>query len=633
MIRTPLPVLHPLFADHAVLQRDRSVPIWGWTEPGTEITVTLGEDTVPTVADAAGRWEASMPPRPAGGPLILTVSGPCIAIRHVDLWRGELWLASGQSNMQFPLADDTDRATALVDADVPELRFFLVPADAGPEARAYTPGTWQPSTPGTAGGFSAVAWYAAREMARRLGVAVGVIQSCWGGTSISAWSSPDVLDAMPDQAGPRAWLSGEIARWQAMDRDAVAYQAAWWQTWDPGSRGVIPRHADPALDDRGWDIVPGRPGPGTPVGVVWYRRWVSIIGDWEGSDLILDLPWIEDEDTTWWNGRQIGSSTELWGHRHYRIPGAQVPAGRQLIAIRLRTSRPDSGFQSTGILALRGPRGDAIDLSHGWRCQAGPLQVEYGRAPPHFGSPFLPGVLFHGMIAPLQPMALRGVLWYQGEADTHRAEVYARHLAAMIRAWGQGFRSDLATGIVQLAGWDPQPAPEKRDHWALFREAQAAAVGLIPLAGLAPAIDVGDVADIHPRRKAPVGLRLARWALARVHGQAVPAHGPRLERWTVDGVTATLTFHSPGGALVSLGKGLRGFALAGEDRRFVAAQGEIKDDIVRLSAPGVERPVAVRYAFADAPEATLGDAIGNAAEPFRTDRWLVPDPWATPSVG
>lgn len=478
--------LPSLIADHMVLQRDVPVRIYGWAEPAEAVTVRLAGHSGSATADASGRWEVWLRPMPAGGPYELTIEGRNrLTLRDVML--GEVWVASGQSNMEWPLERSRDAEKEAAAANYPNIRLFKVAHKVADHPVEDVEGAWQQCTPESVRSFSAVAYFFARHLHQRLGVAVGVIQSSWGGTPAEAWTSRATLVSEPT-------LQGFLAEW-----DRVL--ANWPET---------------------------------------KRRYEQSLKRWEE--------------------RAAEAKRE----------GRQPPA---------RPGQP-----------------------------LGP------------GHPHTPAGLFNGMIAPLTPYNIRGAIWYQGESNAGKGHgyLYRQLFEAMIRdwrqAWGQGAFPFL---FVQLANYAKAPT---NGHWPLVQEAQLKTLEMRDT-GMAVIIDIGEAEDIHPKNKQDVGLRLALAARALVYGEKLVYSGPVFRQATREGNRLRLWFDHVGGGLRAREGGLKGFIVAGADRVFHPAEAQIDGQTILVSSPQVSEPVAVRYAWANNPEATLFNAEGLPASPFRSDDW------------
>jgi sialate O-acetylesterase len=437
-----------------------------------------------------------------------------------------------------------------------------------------------------------------------------------------AWTSAPALREFP---GFKSQLeeAAAIAASTAADPE-VEYLDAWFLKHDPGTAGGW---SGPDADDSAWREVTlpgGWNDCGIPgfEGVVWARRVIDLPEAWAGKPLVVGMGEISDNDTTWLNGTVIGRTNRYGVPRRYQAQAGIAKPGANSITVRVTNAG------GGGILADRSPlrihpQGDeeaAISLVGKWRLRETATMADTGR--PMIGNPNVPGALFNGMIAPLVPCAMTGVIWYQGEANTSRAAQYRKLLPALIRDWRMRFnRDDLAFHIVSLANHE-EPHDRPRDHpWAELREAQAFTAGNTSHCGLAVAIDIGDSADIHPKNKREVGRCLALGALANTYHKPVVGSGPWFRSMAVGNGRIRVRFDHTDGGLVLKGDGNRSFAIAGDDRKFVWAGAVIEGDSVIVTSDAVPKPVAVRYAWDANPRAALFNGSGLPAVPFRSDEW------------
>jgi len=478
-----------LIGDNMVLQRGVRLKVWGWADPGESVAVEINGQRAVAKAAADGRWSVRLQPMEAGGPYTMTITGKnALSFRNVMV--GEVWVCSGQSNMEWPVAASMNGDREVASADYPMIRLFTVPHKVATSPQDDAGGKWEVCSPRTVGGFSGVGYFFGREIHRRLGVPVGLINTSWGGTPAEAWTSRPALEA-------EDILRPILERW---DRELANY----------------------------------------PKALAAYR---DALAKWE------------DEAA---RARQEGKA---------------VP------------EKPKEPGDPTA-------------------------------------NPWLASGLYNGMIAPLTPFAIRGAIWYQGESNADRAYQYRTLFPTMIRDWRRAWKiGDFPFLFVQLANFmDAKPEPAE-DAWAELREAQLMTLSL-PKTGMAVTIDIGDAKDIHPRNKPAVGFRLALAALKVAYGKDGVHSGPLYKSMKVEGNRIRIHFTNVGGGLEARGGGpLRGFAVAGADRKFVWANAKIDGDTVVVWSERVPKPVAVRYAWASNPECNLYNAAGLPASPFRTDDW------------
>jgi len=622
----PQPFLSPVFGDNMVLQRDRPDALWGWCEPGREVRVEIAGVTATATAGPDGRWQVQIQPPPAGGPYRVRIDGP----RHVELREvlvGDVWLCGGQSNMEFGLARARNGAEEVKAADHPEIRFFKVPPQVSYAAAATVPGRWRicsPAAMGEGGGYSAVAYFFARRMQEELSVPIGLIQDAIGGTPAECWMDPGTLGGLHDFAPALA----ELARLRrAGGPEYGNYIMHWYDEYDVGLKGGT--WADPGLDDSGWKPVriPGGFAelgvPATPA-VCWFRRELTLPAPLPAGPARIFLGVVEKMDTTMINGRWVGASSWVENPRVYTIGPGVLRPGRNVLAVRVFKTRPEGGFESPAdTLRLVLGDGTVVPLAGAWK---GALSVD--ARPPHplplgyENYPTMPSVLYRGMIAPLAPLAIRGALWYQGEANATRAYQYRTLLPALIADWRRAFRQeDLPFYIVSLPAFQPRRAEPGDDAWAELREAQALTARTVPHTGLAVTVDTGDADNIHPIDKQVVGERLALCALRGTFGRDICSEGPTLASFERLPGALRLHFAHTDGGLVARGGKPAEFAVAGADRKWHWAEARLEGDAVVVSSPQVPAPVAARYAWQANPEATLFNGAGLPAVPFRTDDW------------
>lgn len=632
--------LAAIFGDHAVLQREMPVPVWGWTRPLAQVNVKLGPYEARGMAGDDGKFLVRLPPMPAGGPYELEATaadGDGTAL-SVDVMVGEVWIASGQSNMEWSLflcgtADQEDAKRA----EDPLLRMLKVPCEARLGRQSDVRASWQRCAPPATREFSAVGYYFARRLRAELGVAVGILNSSWGGSMVEAWIS-------------REWLvcNAHAAHWVAAYEAEVNSPAYWagrteqrplsaFFPADPGNDGEMAGWARPAYSEEGWkEVVLPRAWQfigHNYSGVFWFRKTLDVPASWAGKDLSLNIGAVDKQDITYFNGEQVGATgsgfeEKFWNlERDYRVPGELVKAGRNTIAVRAYSFAYNGGMigpESSMRVTLRDESAPAISLAGAWRYKVEHNLGLVSRPPAPMGpdNQNTPYILYDSMIAPLVPAALRGVIWYQGESNAGRAAEYRSLLTDLIRCWRRDFGvGDFAFLTVQLANHMQAEDFQFESTWARLREAQLQTLAE-PATGLAVTIDIGEATDIHPKNKQDVGVRLAQWALGKTYGRPVCPSGPLYKAMTVEGTRIRLRFTYADGGLVAKGGTLKTFHVAGAERRFVSAEAVIEGDTIVVSSPEIANPVAVRYAWADNPEGcNLYNAAGLPASPFRTDGW------------
>jgi sialate O-acetylesterase len=627
----------PLFSDNMVIQRERPAPIWGTAAPNAAVTMRVDNATITTHADATGTWRAHLPAMPAGGPIELHLESARAQITLRNVLVGEVWLCAGQSNMEWPLQQSSDGPAATAAATCPRIRLFSVPRAVGdtPGALAQQ-AAWKECTPATAAAFSAVGYFFAHALQEQLDLPIGLINNSVGGSAAEAWTPLHYLEERPatralvatlrEQLAQHPELQGSLSKGVQVFGDITYHK-------DTGNTGVTQGFAAPAQDLAQWQTMPVPSywqQHGLLInGAVWFRRTVTVPERWHGQALRVQLGTVDDFDVTYFNGVEIGAAptddpNAYARLRDYVVPPELVHAGENVIAVRVFDHFGNGGMcgkrEHLHLCCAEAPA-DFIPLEGTWHYRVERAIPMPEQAP--LNAMTCPSGLYNGMLAPLAPFALRGVLWYQGESNAERAWQYRVLLPTMIQAWrdlwGQG---DFPFLIVQLANYRQAPLEPCHDSWAELREAQALAARTMAHVAQALAIDVGEAEDIHPRNKREVGRRLALLALARIYGRALEDHGPVFEHMTIAAGVARLQFsHCAEGLTTQDGLPLRGFAIAGADRVFKWAHARIAGAAVLASHPDVPAPVAVRYAWAANPQCNVCNFHGLPAAPFRTDCW------------
>lgn len=618
------PFLNPLFSDGMVFQRGQSDPVWGWTTPGATVRISVAGKDARAVAGADGAWMAKLPPLPTGGPYTLRVAGPQ-TVTLADVQVGDVWVCSGQSNMEFGIGNTTNAEQEIAAANYPKIRLFMVQHNVKTDPQATAPiAPWVACTPqsvrqGGWNGFSAVGYFFGRELYQNQHVPIGLIETDWGGTPAEAWTSGPALAKMPDFQAAVAQLTNQ----GGMASSHAQQMSAWYAKNDSG---LAAKWSAPATADSNWPTMTlpvlfqdaGLPELSSFNGVIWFRKTVDLPADAAGKDGALHFL-ADDNDTAWVNGVQVGATEGYNVPRAYHIPAGVLKAGPNTVAVRVLDTGGKGGiYGDPAGLSLEVTGGQALSLVGTWRYQAGISLARATPLPRGSVDQNTPTTLFNGMVNPLIPFGIKGALWYQGEANAGRAYQYRTLLPTMIgdwRArWGEG---NFPFYIVQLANWAPGG-----ESWAELREAQWMTAKNVPNAGIATAIDIGDTSDIHPKNKQEVGRRLALVAEAQAFGEKVEDSGPLYKAMTASGGAIRLTFtHLVGGLTGKADAPLAGFTIAGADKKFVPADAHIDGDAVVVSSAQVAAPVAVRYAWAADPAISLYNKAGLPALPFRTDAW------------
>lgn len=624
--------LPQFYGDHMVLQRQRPIPVWGWATPGEKVRVSFHGQKRSAVANETGRWRVLLRPESAGGPYDLQVQGENVLTLR-DVLVGDVWLGSGQSNMEWSVGDSMDAAREIAQSDYPLIRHIKVPKTiAWRPADDTAPAAWQISKPANVAAFGAVGYFFARHLHRQLGVPIGIVNASWGGSNLETWLSPQALLAQPELGGVnvpqdrqsyvaryRQRMSGAVERWQGRQWE-VAKDVAQWKTADYDDQAWATLRVPQYWEEQGLDGFDG---------VVWYRRTFELTAEQLAAGASLELGRIDDCDESFVNGQALGATCQWDAQRRYPVPDGLLKPGKNVVAVRVTDTGAGGGFFGTADQVRLQTSAGSVPLSGLWRARVESL-LDKGEPAPND----LPGLLFNAMIHPLTGMPIRGVIWYQGESNVPRAAQYVSSFQALIADWRQQWQqAQLPFYFVQLASFLPLDKNSwQGSTWAELRDAQRQALTL-PATAMVVATDVGDANDIHPRNKQAVGQRLALSALRGSYGQTtLLASGPSYRTMRRRGDALELRFGDVGGGLRIAGKNgapLQGFAIAGADQKFVPARARLVGDKVLVSSPDVPHPQAVRYGWLDNPEqANLINRAGLPASPFRTDSW----PWLTQSA-
>lgn len=643
--------LASIFTDHMVLQQQTESPVWGKAAPNQKITVTTSWDKLSrqVVTDATGAWKAELKTPVAGGPYSITVkAGKKEVVQLTDVMIGEVWICSGQSNMEWRVKNDIRNMNAeIAAAKHPHLRMITVEKQTSmrPADDCRVEGGWKVCSPETVGDFSAVAYFFGREILQSQNVPVGLISTSWGGTLAEVWVDGESLEQMP-------YFSEYVKNLRSMPNDPAELEKLYQQhlsnwldelnTADPGVENGRLLWAEKEFNDAGWyDFpVPGMVqtvGMTQKNGVFWFRKEVEIPASWQGKELTLKLGSIDDDDFTYFNGVLVGKTEGWMTPREYRVPAELVKAGKAVVAIRVLDTGGLGGLGTAKENFRLSCSAGVIDISGNWKARFSLALNEVSIMPRRFeGNMNEPTVLYNAMIHPIIDYSVKGAIWYQGESNAGRARQYRELLPLLIQSWRTKFGHNFPFYIVQLANYMQTVNEPAESAWAELREAQLNTLHLNNT-GLAVTIDIGEANDIHPRNKQDVGLRLALNARATTYGENIPFSGPLYRSYEINGSTISLSFDHTDGGLQALDKAsqsgdaggqlqargaqLKGFAIAGVDKKFYWAEAKIVGDKIVVSSPQVAFPVAVRYAWADNPVCNLYNGAGLPASPFRTDSW------------
>lgn len=611
-------ILPKIFTDRMVLQRDQPLQIWGTAAPDKTIRVSINGQQASALSNQSGAWKITLKPMRWGGPYDLTVTSANDkkVLRNVLI--GDVWVCSGQSNMEMPVSGWSQVNNAqqeIAAANYPNIRLFTVE-----KATSFVPksdlagGEWLECNPANIAPFSAVAYFFGRKINRDTKIPVGLISTNWGGTNIQAWTSWKTISGFDgynhlDPATMQQSFAGQEERRKAYNHDL---------TTDPGSREAWYKNDH----TEGWHAIQ-MPASwessdiGNTDGIIWFKKSFELTTP-PDQNILLHLGAIDDADSTYVNGTLVGSDPVWNKNRVYPVSKSLFRQGKNTITIKMidggaqggMSGKPEDLFLSMG--------DKKISLSGNWFYKPSVISKAYNLI--ETGPNAFPSQLFNAMIRPLIDFKIKGAIWYQGEANVDEAARYRDLFPAMIADWRREWGYDFPFIWVQLANFLEQKKEPAASAWAELRDAQHQTLS-IPNTGEAVAIDIGEANDIHPRNKQDVGLRLALAAEKTNYGKNITASGPVFESAQIKGNTIVLSFKNTGSGLVAKHGKLSGFAIAGADQHFVWAEAKITGNKVTVSSPSVKNPVAVRYAWADNPDAGLYNKEQLPASPFRTDNW------------
>jgi len=632
-----------IFSDNMVLQRDHPLNIWGYAPTNQRLTITFHGQSRTTTANRSGKWTVSLPPVSYGGPFEMKIAGSTNTIIYKNVMVGDVWVCSGQSNMEFPISGWSrvnNYQYEIAHAAYPNIRLFTVEKNiSGKPEEDVRPAQWQECSPSTISPFSAVGYFFGRELYQTLKIPVGLVFSSWGGTDIESWISRNSLDtsaeyhdavknlpvldmdSLRNVLGKRILRLVENIQGYLPDTTAIAS----WKTL--------------SFDDSKWPVMqlPGlwdnQQLGNLFDGQVWFRKEFELSPTTSPTGAFtLSLGIIDDNDQTFVNGIPVGSTNGYNLRRIYNIPPGILHEGKNSITIKVDDTGGEGGvYGNSNDLCLTSGENNRTDLSGPWKFQVAAVATGNG----NFGPNSYPSLLYNAMIHPLTPFPIKGVIWYQGENNAKRGYQYRKAMPLIIEDWRNHWKEkDFPFYYVQIASFSADHGNSNTGSaWAELRESQTLTLS-VPHTGMAVTTDIGEPNDIHPKNKQDVGKRLAMLALKDTYGRSVVARGPEYKSMEIKGNHVELTFTSIGSGLTSTaaastntpatpaGTQLNGFELAGPDQKFYPAKSTLTDDRVDLYADEVPHPVAARYAWADdASNADLFNKEGFPATPFRTDQW------------
>lgn len=616
--------LPQIFSDHMVLQRNKPIHVWGWAASGEAVKVALGTASQNTKANKQGKWEVFLPAMPAGGPYTLTIAGKN-NLQLNDVMIGEVWLCGGQSNMEWPVRLAVNAEKEVAAANYPMIRHIKIPRATALQPQNDVQETeWEVCSPATVANFTAVGYFYARELFKELNVAIGLVNSNWGGTMVETWISNESFFGDAEFASLKKDMPASLD-------SIIKIQELAMQTIIKNAQGSLPTATEARTfakgdyDDGNWKTmkVPGQwENASLPNfdGTVWFRKDIEIAAGTDLSNAMLALGAIDDADSTYINGVLVGVTNAYNVQRLYSIPAGILRQGKNTIAVRVFDSGGGGGLYGQPEQLKLSTNGVTIPLAGNWKYRIEQHLPLMGVGPNDY-----PTLLYNAMIYPLIGYPVAGAIWYQGETNAGRSMQYKKSFPLMIKDWRKQWKDEFPFYFVQLANFNANNASNATggSGWAELREAQTETLQL-PNTGMAVTIDIGESGDIHPRNKQDVGKRLAAISLAKTYSKSQVFSGPTFQSMRVEGNIVRLRFSNVEGGFVVKNKYgyINGFEIAGDDQKFHYAKATAEGDMIFLLSDDVDKPVAVRYAWADDPnDVNLYNKAGFPAMPFRTDTW------------
>jgi len=614
-----------IFSSNMVLQKGMENPIWGWADKNESVSVSLNGKTVKTKAGKDGKWIAKLPAMEYGGPYTLSLKGKN-TVELTNIMIGEVWVCSGQSNMEFQVNRAINADDEIAEANYPNIRLFTVEKKISktPMSDLET-GEWTVCSPKTIPNFSAVGYFFGRKLNQELNVAVGLINDSWGGTTAETWTSEETIKNDPDfKAKLEELQKYDFAQREVMLKEKVSQLLG--GTFPKKDNGLELGYQKENFDDRNWNTInsPGyweKQGFIGLDGIAWMRKTFQLTKEQASAGVLVSIAKIDDADVCWVNGQEVGHSGYVGDERRYKVPASALHEGTNVIALKVTDDRGDGGIWGKPEDLYVKTKDATISLAGSWKFKF----TEVFKFNVDVNPNDYPTLLFNGMINPIVPLGIRGAIWYQGEANADRAKQYQRVFPNLITDWRNHWKEgDFPFYFVQLANYMAPSDQPAQSTWAELREAQTMTLK-VPNTGMASAIDIGEAKDIHPKNKQDVGKRLALNALKLTYGKELEYTGPTYESMKVEGSKATISFsHSAEGLKAKNKYGyVNGFAVAGADHVFHWAKAVVTDkNTVVISSDEVKTPVAVRYGWAYNPDdLNLYNSVDLPANPFRTDTW------------
>lgn len=614
-----------LFCDHMVMQQNHEIPVWGWTTPNQTVEVLFDTKKYSTKADAEGNWKVKIPPMEAGEKHQMTIKSGEETISIKDIIVGDVWLCSGQSNMEWILQATLNADVEIPKVNDPMLRHFKVKRGGSQVPEKEIPdGNWMTCTPETAPNFTAVGYYFGKELRKTQDIPIGLLNSSWGGSRIEAWMSAEILGYENGQAAVQK-MENERKKVEQSRLMLLESKFGTVPKSDKGMQGEKAVWAATDFDDSNWNSIelPGlwedKGLPGVD-GIIWFRKEIELTETQANSEATLSLAKIDDSDWTYVNGQKIAESMDAWNvERTYKIPKGILKSGKNVITVRVEDTGGGGGFYGDPESMYLETENSKINLASDWKYWMGEYRSAF-RARLNQ----IPMMLYNKMLHPILDFPIKGVIWYQGESNANGQDAvnYSALFPKMITDWRNRYGiGDFPFLFVQLANFMAAQDEPKESDWAVLRESQSTVLTAVPNTAQAVIIDIGEADDIHPRNKHDVGKRLALGARKLAYGEDIVYSGPIYKSHSIKDSQVRIQFDHTGSGLMAKDKYgyLKGFAIAGKDGKFHWAKAKIEGNEVVVWNEKVKSPVQVRYAWADNPDdANLYNVEGLPASPFRT---------------
>ena len=621
--------LPAVISDNMVLQREMDVPIWGWSKPKSKVIVKFMGQTKSTVADIKGCWKIKLDHMDATDKpqkMLIESDGDIITLKNILV--GEVWVCSGQSNMERPMKNLENSEKHIAAANDSKIRFLTIDKfNFKPYKCDDCAADWIECSSKSAANRTAVGYYFACELRKKLNVPIGLIEANFGGSCIETWTSEKVLSKWPEvrnELAKRAKYNTEKKYNLLIDKE----KDEWLDELKKFDKGFADNWMNSNTSLSGWKKIQ------LPVtrnsttlkdfkGAVWFRKKINVPGNWKNKKLVVELGKINEYDIAWLNGKEIGMMQVpylAWFPRQYKVTGSEYKTGKNILVVCNYNKNGRGGMEGPKKAMRIFPEGEsekAIPLAGKWNYKKGYVGTNLPEPPIPFSmGQHASSTLYNSMISPIIPFGIRGVIWYQGESNQRSPYKYREMFPDMIKNWREEWnQGEFPFYYVQIAPYNYNNSKNS----ALLREAQLLAMKTVNT-GMAVTMDIGNPDDIHPKNKKDVGYRLALWALAKDYGFTnIVFSGPIYKKMKVDDNEIILYFNYADGLKTRDGKKPSHFEIAGKDKKFHPAIAEIKNNKIIVSADKVKKPVAVQYGWSDIAEPNLCNGAGLPASSFRTE--------------